>query len=95
MLASLLLGTLLALAPTPASSQGIISGTIVNSKTEQPIEGALVILQCACLQGARETQTNARGLYAFRGLPAGVYTVQVLVGQADVAKIVELPATES
>ncbi len=95
MLTSLLLGTLLALGPVPASSQGVISGTVVNSRTKERIENALVILQCTCLQETRETQTNANGLYAFRRLPPGVYTVQILVGDADVSKIVELPATES
>lgn len=88
-------GWLLAIAMlvAPATGhQGVIAGQVKNSKTGEPVENALVILQCTCLTGAREAQTNANGLYAFRGLPAGVYTVQVLAGQADVSKVIELPA---
>jgi len=82
----------LALLAAPSSGhQGVISGQVRHSKTREPIEDALVILQCTCLRGARETVTNEDGLYAFRGLPAGVYTVQVLAGEADVSKVIELP----
>lgn len=87
-------GWLLAVAMlvAPATGhEGVISGQVKNSKTGEPVENALVILQCTCLTGPREAQTNADGVYAFRGLPAGVYTVQVLAGQADVSKVIELP----
>ncbi len=83
--------TLLAPSTVQAASNGTISGVVTNSKTKERIGEALVILQCACLQGARETQTNANGLYAFRDLPPGTYTVQVLAGQADVSKVADLP----
>jgi hypothetical protein len=82
---------LLAPATAQAASDGTISGVVTNSRTKQPVSGALVILQCACLQGARETQTNDNGLYAFRDLPPGTYTVQVLAGDADVSKRADLP----
>jgi len=82
---------LLVPAVAQAASDGTISGVVTNSRSKQPVAGALVILQCACLQGPRETQTNDNGLYAFRDLPPGTYTVQVLAGQADVAKVAELP----
>jgi hypothetical protein len=58
----------------------------------EKINGALVILQCSCLQGQREMTTNADGLYSFRNLPQGKYTVQVLFGQANVNKSMDVPA---
>jgi Carboxypeptidase regulatory-like domain len=85
-----LLAIAMLLAPT-AGHEGVIAGQVKHSKTGEPVANALVILQCTCLAGAREAQTDADGNYAFRGLPAGVYTVQVLAGQADVTKVVELP----
>lgn len=60
--------------------------------TGVPIAGALVILQCRCIKGARETLTDARGVYSFADLPSGKYTVQVLYGHANLNKTVELPA---
>jgi hypothetical protein len=83
------------LAAPPSGHQGVIAGQVVHSETQEPLPGALVILQCACLQGSRETQTNEDGMYAFRGLPAGTYTVQVLVGQADVSKVITMSPSET
>ena len=74
-----------------AADDGTISGVVTNQKTKEKIKNALVVLQCTCLQGTRETQTNDNGLYAFRDLPPGTYTIQVLVGQADVSKVTTLP----
>jgi hypothetical protein len=81
----------IAMLAAPAGHEGVISGTIINPRTDEPIVNALVILQCTCLQGMRETVTDAAGQYAFTGLPAGTYTIQVLVGRADVSKVVTLP----
>ena len=82
------------LAPTTAeaASNGTISGVVTDQKTKSRIPEALVILQCSCLQGTRETQTNSNGLYAFRDLPPGTYTIQILTGQADVSKVATLPS---
>jgi protocatechuate 3,4-dioxygenase beta subunit len=86
----------MALLAAPASGHhGVISGHVKHAKTGEPIEDALVILQCSCLRGRRETVTNTNGVYAFKGLPAGTYTVQVLAGQADVSKVVVLPPSEA
>lgn len=88
------LGSTLTLTPAPAlalASSGTISGVVTHSQTKQRIADALVILQCSCLPESRETQTNANGLYAFRDLPPGTYTIQVLSGQADVSKVTTLP----
>ncbi|MGH1340163.1 MAG: DUF4349 domain-containing protein [Nannocystales bacterium] len=84
----------LALSPRPAeagSDIGSISGVVTNADTGERMPNALVVLQCNCLKGARETTTNANGIYAFRDLPTGTFTIQVLAGQADVSKVTELP----
>lgn len=81
---------LLAPSTAEAADNGTISG-VVTKKDGSKAGNALVILQCTCLQGTMETQTNANGLYAFRNLPPGTYTIQVLVGQADVSKVTTLP----
>lgn len=84
----------LALSPRPArawSDSGSISGVVVNENTGERLPNALVVLQCNCLQGTRETATNANGLYAFRSLPTGTFTIQVLAGQANVSKVTTLP----
>jgi hypothetical protein len=85
-------GTLL-LAPqrADAAETGTISGVVTNAKTGDRLAGALVVLQCTCLQGQREATTNDNGLYAFANLPPGTYTIQVLSGEADVSKVATLP----
>ncbi|MGB1016452.1 MAG: VWA domain-containing protein, partial [Nannocystaceae bacterium] len=83
--------SLVPVAGAEMAAQGMISGVVTDAKTKKKIAGALVVLQCSCLQGARETQTNATGLYAFRYLPPGRYTIQVLSGQAEVSKVANLP----
>jgi hypothetical protein len=82
---------LLAPSTAEAASNGTISGVVTNAKTKKPQAEALVIVQCVCLQKPRETQTNEEGLYSFRDLPPGTYTVQVLAGQNNVSKKTELP----
>lgn len=88
-----LAGAAVMLAPgtAEAADNGTISGVITDAKTKAKIPNAIVVLQCSCMQDSRETTTNANGLYAFRDLPPGTYTVQVLVGQADVSKVTTLP----
>ncbi len=83
-----------AMAPNfaQAASDVTISGVVTDAKSGEKIKDALVILQCSCLQGQREMTTNADGLYTFRNLPQGKYTIQVLVGQANVNKSVDVPA---
>ena len=91
-----LVGAPVLLAVTPraaeASEGATIAGAVTHEKTGRPIEGALVIVQCTCLQAPRETTTNADGLYTLRDLPPGRYTVQVLFQDANVNKTLEVPA---
>lgn len=80
--------------PEPTNSPGdagVIKGLVENSLTEEPFENALVVLMCMCLAAPQERFTNERGMYSFKDLPAGNYTVQVLAGQANVSKVTELP----
>jgi len=70
-------------AASPAASPVVgIQGVVRQQQTGEPIAGALVIVQCSCLQGPVEATTDASGLYNLRNLPPGNYTVQVLAGQA-------------
>ncbi len=82
---------LLAPQSAEAAENGSISGVVTNTKTGERMSNSLVVLQCNCLQGTRETTTNDNGLYAFKSLPPGTYTIQVLAGQADVSKVTTLP----
>jgi hypothetical protein len=85
-----MLGIALVVGLAAGHSAGVheIVGRVRNRKTEAPIEGALVVLQCACLAQSRETFTDEGGSYRFSRLPAGRYTVMVLVGNADVSKVI-------
>lgn len=74
-----------------AASDGSIGGAVTDKNTGEKIGGALVLLQCACLQGTLERNTNYDGVYLFKGLPTGTYTVQVLHGKADISKTTVLP----
>ncbi|MEZ4451148.1 MAG: TonB-dependent receptor [Nannocystaceae bacterium] len=74
-----------------AASDGSISGVVTDETSKDAIEGGLVVIQCACLQGTRETQTNSDGIYSFRNLPPGAYTVQVFYGKGQVSKTFNLP----
>jgi hypothetical protein len=71
-------------------SGGLISG-VVRSNNGVPIANALVILQSNPLANDREQLTNEQGFYAFKQLPAGSYTIQVLYAEANVVKVIQLP----
>lgn len=67
-----------------------IRGRVGSVQKNEPLEGALVILQCTCIEGSRETITDANGRYRFVGLRAGTYVVSVLRGNADVSRVVRV-----
>lgn len=75
-------------APAAATESGTISGVVTLAATRGRVPEAIVIAQCTCLQEPRETQTNGEGLYAFRDLPPGTYTIQVLAGENDKSRVV-------
>jgi hypothetical protein len=70
---------------------GQVTGIVRHHTSGSAIAGALIIVQCACLQGARETTTDKDGVYSLRDLPPGKYTVQVLFKDANVNKTFEMP----
>lgn len=73
-----------------ASERGTISGAVRHEDTDVALGNALVVLQSSALRGEQELMTDEYGRYRFEGLPPGTYTVQVLVGQANVNKVVTL-----
>ncbi len=79
------------MTPIEAGHEGSeVVGTILDAPTGKPVAGAVIVLQCTCLAGTRETMTTAQGYFAFRALPPGSYTLQVLYGQSDSAKVITL-----
>ncbi|HEY8378860.1 MAG TPA: carboxypeptidase-like regulatory domain-containing protein, partial [Nannocystis sp.] len=83
-------GVVLAAPRSAHAEAGGLAGAVRDARTGAPVEGALVILQCSCLQGQQTAETGESGLFAFRDLPPGLYTVQVVHQQADVSKIVDV-----
>jgi hypothetical protein len=80
------LGLLLGMAPTVAyAAGGSLSGTVKDRQKEGdvPIADAVVIIQCNCFSGTKETTTNSRGLWSMHDLPAGEYTVQAIGNNAE------------
>lgn len=74
-----------------AGAEGTISGVVRHEETDAPLGSAIVVLQSTSLPGPLELMTDHYGRYRFDGLPPGTYTLQVLVGQADVSKVFSLP----
>jgi hypothetical protein len=76
----------LAHAAEPTALQGIIR----DKDSKKGLPGALVVIQCTCMQGERSTTTGESGTYTFTDLPPGLYNVQVLVGAANQSKVLTL-----
>ncbi len=73
-----------------AQVSGRVNGQVRHPNTDVPLENAIVLLSSRGIPDLEMT-TDEFGRYGFEGLPPGTYTVQVLVGQADVAKVFALP----
>jgi hypothetical protein len=66
-----------------------VTGTVVDARTGEPIEGAVVVLEplpggvlgpdrtSGTIRAARTAATAGGGRYTFRGLPAGAYRLRV------------------
>lgn len=79
--------------PLPEGATGSqIVGFVADKDSGDAVAGAMVVIQCSCLQGWRETQSNADGVYAFRDLPPGDYTVQAFHGKGDAIQALTLGA---
>jgi iron complex outermembrane receptor protein len=86
------IASLLAFTATAAAAQsGTIKGVVTDSITG-PVIGAVVTVDASGLL----TQTNARGAYEFRGVPAGSHVVRVrALGRTPATKTVNLEPTGS
>lgn len=73
-----------------ADATGAVKGLVRHRSTDAPLGNAIVVLHSRGIPDLEMT-TDDYGRYNFDGLPPGTYTVQVLVGQADVAKVFALP----
>ncbi len=71
------------------AARGSILGGVRHRKTDAPLGNALVLLRNE-RESVLEATTDDYGRYHFDGLPEGVYTVEVFVGQTSAAKIVPL-----
>lgn len=69
----------------------VIAGLITDSRTDEPIAGALVFVHCNCLPDFLELTSDDDGIYRAIGLPSGEYTVQVLAREANVNKSFFMP----
>ena len=78
-------------ATAVAAQSGTISGVVTDSTTG-PVIGAVVTVDASALL----TQTNGRGAYEFRGVPAGTHTVRVrALGHTPSTQTVNVEATGS
>ena len=75
-----------------ATGTSSISGRVSHAQTTAPLPNALMLLHGRDLPVPLEAWTDDNGLYAFRGLPPGTYTVQLLYGQSDRSQMTTLPA---
>ena len=67
------------LCATAASAQttGSLAGQVVDSSTQAPVAGAVIIAQGPALQGQQTAVTDSTGSFEISLLPAGVYAVVV------------------
>jgi iron complex outermembrane recepter protein len=78
-------------ATAAAAQSGTIRGVVTDSTTG-PVIGAVVTVDASALL----TQTNGRGAYEFRGVPAGSHTVRVrALGHTPSTQTVNVEATGS
>ena len=69
-------------APTQApnkskSKRGIIAGSVIDEKTGEQLEGAVVAATSPHMSDAQLAVTNETGAYRILGLPPGKYTISV------------------
>ncbi len=78
-----------------ASNDAVITGVIRNPETDEPLEGALVLVSGEKLQRDRAMTTDEHGLYRIPDLPPGLYTVTVVYGKVERKREVELRAGQT
>ena len=92
--ASLLLALLL---PMTAAAQATIKGCVTDEHTEEPLQGVHVDLRTPeNLQPDRpvEAQTNARGQYVLKNIPAGRWRIRAIYDGPIVTTEMTSPVAE-
>jgi hypothetical protein len=69
-----------------------IRGVLMHARRHEPIAGARVVLDCACLGQSRELLTDANGHYELVDLPEGTYTVTVYGERGHLTKVLDMAA---
>jgi hypothetical protein len=70
----------LLLTPKAAQAQqgmAVLSGTVVDAATKQPVPDVVVTVTSPALQGEQMVVTDSSGLYRIPSLPPGVYTMRL------------------
>ena len=67
-----------------AQGSAVVTGTIRDAATKQPIHDAVVTVTSPALQGEQTVVTDAAGHYRIPNLPPGIYTINL---QADAYKV--------
>src|SRR5712671_259964 len=78
---------------TAQTTQGLISGSILNSVTGRPVAGASVSFTSATLSAAGTLQSDAAGYYFLPLLSTGTYTIRAVADgyQTQELQQLELP----
>lgn len=77
LIAAAALGAAISTAPTRAVAQSAVHGHVLDDETGQPVAGAALELITAAGAPIASTFADEAGLFQFRGLPAGRYTLRV------------------
>src|SRR2546422_3347286 len=81
---AVVLGMLLATAPVSAQVRGSVRGSVIDRTTGAPLNNVLVRLQGTSFSA----RTDDRGVFAFEGVPSGVYSVVTsMIGYAPAGPI--------
>lgn len=78
--------------PVGPGTGAVLAGVVFSAKSGADVEGAIVVLDCACLPSMRETQSTPDGVFRFRGLASGTYTLQVLYRHVHEKRTVDVIA---
>jgi hypothetical protein len=80
---------------TPVSAQGVQTGTLRGTVVDQQalsVPNVVVTVSSPALQGDRLTRTGGDGMYVFRALPPGDYTVSFeMTGFTTIQRAAEVP----
>ncbi|PTL83113.1 TonB-dependent receptor [Vitiosangium sp. GDMCC 1.1324] len=74
--AALALGVCMWMPPALAQGTSVLTGTVTDASTRQPVADVVVTATSPNLQGEQVVVTDATGLYRIPQLPPGVYTLR-------------------